>query len=77
MRVSVEGRSEGRSEGKWRRDAPLKSRWYDDHYGHSALERIDNRVRDLDEPGLKGDETQVSTSQVERFFDLFDERRKG
>lgn len=52
---------------------PLKSRWYDDHFGNDARDQIENRVRALDERLLKGDEEQAGTSdEIEKFFDLFD-----
>lgn len=57
---------------KWRRTGPLKSRWYDDHYGTDPRDSIENRVRALDERWLKDDEEQVRSREVERFFDLFD-----
>ena len=63
-------------DGKWRR-APLKSRWYDDHFGQNALETVENRIRHLDDRLLKDDEEQVASREVERFFDLFDEPQKG
>jgi hypothetical protein len=61
--------------GKWRRTAPLKSRWYDDHEANDARDTIENRVRALDERLLKSDEEEVrSGDEVARFFDLFEPR---
>lgn len=63
----------------WRRNAPLKSRWYDDQFGDergndvSAREFVENRVRALDERALHGVEEDVRSREVERFFDLFDQ----
>jgi hypothetical protein len=60
---------------KWRRTAPLKSRWYDDHYGMDARDNVENRVRALDERPLKDDEEQVGgADEIARFFDLFEPR---
>lgn len=60
---------------KWRRTTPLKSRWYDDHFGTDARDTIDNRARALDERLLKSDEEEVrSGDEVARFFDLFEPR---
>ena len=61
-------------ESKWRR-LPLKSRWYDDQFGNGATrgEVVENRLRQLDERLLKNDEEDVSSREVEAFFDLFEE----
>ena len=59
---------------RWRRSAPLKSRWYDDHFGHdaSAHEVIANRARAPDELLGTSTDEDVRSREVERFFDLFD-----
>ena len=49
--------------GKWRRTAPLKSRWYDDHDANDARDTIENRVRALDERFLK---LRLFSATVER-----------
>lgn len=63
---------------KWGRAGPLKSRWYDDHFGDdrgiTARESVENRVRAL-ELAVRDDDTERSrpgSRDVERFFDLFD-----
>ena len=62
-------------ENKWRR-LPLKSRWYDDHFGFDATRTdvVENRIHLLDERALKNDEEDVASREVERFFDLFEPR---
>jgi hypothetical protein len=58
---------------KWKR-FPLKSRWYDDHFGDGAPrgDVVENRLRRLDERVLSRDEDDVASREVERFFDLFE-----
>jgi len=60
-------------DGKWKR-LPLKSRWYDDHFGLGATrgEIVENRLRAFEERGLGNDEEDVASREVERFFDLFE-----
>ena len=60
-------------ESKWKR-MPLKSRWYDDHFGTAATrgEIVENRLRELDERLLKNDEEDIASREVERFFDQFE-----
>ena len=62
-------------ERKWSR-LPLKSHWYDDHFGTVATRAdiVENRIHQLDERVLKNDEEGVASQEVERFFDLFDDR---
>jgi hypothetical protein len=58
---------------KWKR-APLKSRWYDDHFGLGATrgEIVENRLRLHDERNVGTGEEDVASKEVERFFDLFE-----
>ena len=61
-------------ESKWKRTLPLKSRWYDDHFGLGATrgEIVENRLRLHDERNFAGSEEDVASQEVERFFDLFE-----
>lgn len=62
---------------KWRR-APLKSSWYDDHFGWDASPRevVENRLRAFDQNHLTNDEEGLRSASVERFFDQFDPTRQ-
>jgi hypothetical protein len=61
------------ADGKWTR-LPLKSSWYDDHYGFGAtpMEIVENRLRHHAERFLPNDEEQIASAEVQRFFDLFE-----
>ena len=63
---------------KWRR-TPLKSSWYDDHFGWDASPRevIENRLGTFDRLRLTQDEEGVGAGSVERLFDLFDPSRQA
>lgn len=58
---------------KWRR-LPLKSSWYDDHFGYDASPRevVENRLGAFDRLRLTHDEEELGALSIERFFDLFD-----
>jgi hypothetical protein len=53
---------------------PLKSSWYDDHFGYDATprERVENRLRSFEARFLPSDEEGLQGQEIERFFDLFD-----
>lgn len=63
---------------KWRR-LPLKSSWYDDHYGWDPTPReaIENRLGAFDRLRLTHDEEDAGSTSIERLFDLFDPSRQG
>ncbi|OGQ26244.1 MAG: hypothetical protein A2138_04295 [Deltaproteobacteria bacterium RBG_16_71_12] len=64
-------------DNKWRR-MPLKSSWYDDHFGYDASPRevIENRLGAFDRLRLTHDEEEPGALSVERLFDLFDPSRQ-
>jgi hypothetical protein len=61
-------------DGKWMR-SPLKSSWYDDHYGFGAtpMEIVENRLRMFAEGFQPHNEEEIASAEVERFFDLFEQ----
>lgn len=60
-------------DGKWGR-SPLKSSWYDDHFGASRVEVVENRLRAMAERFRPNDEERIASEDVERFFDRFESK---
>ena len=65
-------------DGKWRR-MPLKSRWYDDHFGEGAPrgDIVANRLRLIDERFTDGDEEDIASPEGERLFLFYEREPRG
>jgi hypothetical protein len=63
------------SAGKWQSTA-LKASWFEDHVGFdvSALESVENRVRNFEAKFNSSNEEGGGSRDIERFFDLFEPR---